>query len=178
MGGIKMPNQRNLPDMEQVYNTYFSAVYNYVYYRLLHKADTEDVVSEVFMKVCRNLQRYDSEKASLKTWIFRITDNALTDFYRRRKPAVSFNQDETGLENVLHIHFDTQYEQECEPTRRAVLDALRQLPERDRIFVYYRYFLGVSNREIARRSGVNENTVSTVLSRARGKLKTILRDEI
>ena len=173
-----MQNQRNSLSMEEVYNTYFSAVYNYVFYKLLHKANAEDIVSQVFMKVCRHLDRFDPEKASLKTWIFRITDNTLTDFYRRQKPTVSYSHDETGLENVLHIHFDQQYEQECAPLRQTVLNALRQLPERDRMFIYYKYFENTTNREIARRMGMNENTVSAALSRARQKLKTILKDEI
>lgn len=164
--------------MEEVYRSYFSMVYNYVFYRLLHKANTEDVVSQVFMKVCRHLDRFDPDKASLKTWIFRITDNTLTDFYRRQKPTVSYSHDETGLENVLHIHFDQQYEQECAPTRRIVLDALKQLSERDRTFVYCKYFMNITNREIARRTGMNENTVSAILARARQKLKLILKDEI
>ena len=173
-----MQNQRNSLSMEEVYNTYFSAVYNYVFYKLLHKANAEDIVSQVFMKVCRHLDRFDPEKASLKTWIFRITDNTLTDFYRRQKPTVSYSHDETGLENVLHIHFDQQYDQECAPLRQTVLNALRQLPERDRMFIYYKYFENTTNREIARRMGMNENTVSAALSRARQKLKTILKDEI
>jgi len=173
-----MQNQRNKLNMEEVYNTYFSMIYNYIFYKLLHKANTEDVVSQIFMKVCRHLDRFDPEKASLKTWIFRIANNTLTDFYRRQRPTVSYSHDETGLENVLHIHFDDQYEQECEPTRRIVLDALRQLSERDRTFVYMKYFLNITNREIARRMDMNESTVSAVLARARKKLKTILADEI
>lgn len=173
-----MQNQRNIPSMEEVYSSYFPMVYNYVYYRLLHKANTEDVVSQVFMKVCGHLNRFDPEKASLKTWIFRITNNTLTDFYRRQKPVVSYNGDESGLENVLFVHFDEQYDQFCAPQRQAVLEALKQLPERDRCFIYYKYYLNISNREIARRMGMNENTVSGILARARQKLRTILGDEI
>ena len=173
-----MQDQGYKLNMEEVYNTYFSMVYNYVFYKLLHKANTEDVVSQVFMKVCRHLHSFDPEKASLKTWIFRIANNTLTDFYRKQKPTVSYSHDETGLENVLHIHFDQQYEQECAPTRQIVLNALKQLSERDRSFVYMKYFLNITNREIARRMNMNESTVSAVLARARQKLKGILADEI
>lgn len=173
-----MANQRELLDMEQVYETYFSPVYNYVFYRLLNRENTEDVVSQVFEKVCRHLTAFDARKASLKTWIFRITDHALIDFYRRQRPALSIDHEESGLENVLFVHFDEQYDRQTEPTRQAVLAALRQLPERDRTFIYCKYYLNITNREIARRMNMNENTVSAIMARARQKLKGLLEEEL
>lgn len=165
-------------NMEDVYNEYFSAVYNYVFYKLLNRENTEDVVSQVFMKVCSHLASFDPGKASLKTWIFRITDHALIDYYRKQRPTLSMDHEESGLENVLFVHFDEQYDRQMEPTRKAVLAALRQLPERDRMFIYYKYYLGITNREISRRMNMNENTVSGVMLRARQKLKGILAQEL
>lgn len=173
-----MGNQRGLPDMEEVYNTYFSPVYNYVFYKLLNRENAEDVVSQVFMKVCSHLSGFDPEKASLRTWIFRITDHALIDFYRRQKPVLSMDNEENGLDNVLSVHFDDQYDRVVAPERQMVLEALRQLPERDRTFVYYKYYLNITNRDIARQMNMNENTVSAILARARQKLKGILMDEL
>ena len=164
--------------MEEVYNAYFPMIYNYVFYRLLNRENTEDVVSQIFLKVMRHLPGFDPARASVKTWIFRIADNALIDFYRRQKPSVSIDAEDAGPDNVLSVHFDDQYDSLMTPRRRAVLDALRQLPERERMFIYYRYFLNVTNREIARRMNMNENTVAAVMSRARSKLKGILTDEV
>ena len=165
-------------DMEDVYNTYFSPVYNYVFYRLLNRENTEDVVSLVFEKVMTKLHTFDPSKASLKTWIFRITDNALVDYYRRRRPSLSMDCEESGLENTLHIHFDEQYEQIMEPERRMLLEAMARLPERDRLFIYYKYYENITNREIARRLEMNESTVAAVLARARQKLKVLLEENM
>ena len=172
-----MPFAIQAPSMEEVYNAYFSTVYNYVFYRLLNRENTEDIVSQVFMKVLRHLPSFDPSRASMKTWLLRIADHALIDFYRRQKPLLSYSQSETGLENILNIHFDDQYDQVIEPRRKEVLAALRELPERDRLFIYYKYFLNITNREIARRMNMNENTVSAIMARARNKLKNILTDE-
>lgn len=169
-----MIQQAETLDMESVYQTYFPTVYNYVYYKLLNRENTEDIVSQVFIKVLRHLSNFDPGKASVKTWILRITDNTLTDFYRRQRPSVSIDNEENGLDNVLNVHFDEQYDQAFSPTRRAVQQALAQLPERDRMFIYYKYFEGITNREIARMLDMNENTVAATLSRARQKLKTVL----
>lgn len=164
-------------DMEEVYRAHFSMVYNYVFYRLLNKENTEDVVSQIFMKVMQHLNRFDPEKASLKTWIFRIAENSLIDFYRRQRPGISMDQEDAGLDRVLQVHFDDQYDQAFSSRRQAVLNALRQIHERDRMFVYCKYFLNISNREIAWRTHMNENTVSAVMARARKKLQAVLDAE-
>lgn len=173
-----MTCQSGLMNMEEIYNEHFSMVYNYVFYKLLNKESTEDVVSQVFLKVVAHLGSFDPAKASIKTWIFRITDHTLIDFYRRQKPNLSIDHEESGLENVLHVHFDEQYEQQLDPMRQTVLAALQQLPERERMFIYYKYYLNITNREIARRMNMNENTVSAIMARARKKLKGILAEEL
>lgn len=165
------------PRIEDVYEEYFPVLYNYVYYKLLNRENTEDIVSQVFMKVMQHLHRYDPAKASMKTWILRICDHTLIDFYRKQKSVISYSQAETGLENTLHVDFEDEYKKILSQERKMVLEALKTLPERDRMFIYYKYFLGITNREIARRLNMNENTVSAVMARARKKLKILLSDE-
>lgn len=165
-------------DIETVYHEYFPIIYNYVFYRLLNRENTEDIVSQVFLKVLKHLDTFDPKKASLKTWICRITDHMLIDFYRRQRPNLSMDDEESGIRNELHIHFDEQYEQVASPLRKTVLAALEELSERERMFVYYRYFLNITNREIARQMNMNENTVSAIMARARKRLQGILAEEI
>lgn len=164
--------------MEEVYNTYFSSVYNYVFYRILDRETTEDIVSDVFMKVLRHLDRFDAQKASMKSWIMRIADRTLIDHYRRQRPSVSFDNEEAGVERLVPVQFEDQYEQLMSPARRELLAALKQLPERERLFIYYRYFLNITNRRIAREMNMKENTVSTVLHRARRNLRVLLQDRV
>ena len=164
--------------IEKVYEQYFSMIYNYVYYKLLNRENSEDIVSQVFLKVLKNLHRFDPEKASMKTWLFRITDHTLIDFYRRQKPAGSIDDEETGFDNLLTTDFDEEYNRILNPRRRMLLEALKTLPERERTFIYYKYFLNITNREIARRMEMNENTVSAVMARARKKLQRILEDQL
>lgn len=164
--------------IESVYEEYFSQIYNYVYYKLLNRENAEDIVSQVFMKVLKNLHLFDSEKASMKTWLFRITDHTLIDHYRKTRPTSSIDDENAGFENTLSVDFEEEYNRILNPKRRMVLDAIRDLPEKDRTFIYYRYFMNISNREIAQRMQMNENTVSAIMARARNKLRQILGDQI
>ena len=65
---------------EAMYREYFPKIYNYIFYRILSKEDTEDIVSEIFTKTARSADAFDSQKASFNTWIYRIAKNVLIDF--------------------------------------------------------------------------------------------------
>ena len=49
------------------------------------RADPEDIVQEVWWRAMDSFGRYDPEKASFRTWIFRIATNVLLETYRRGK---------------------------------------------------------------------------------------------
>ena len=166
-----MPNYMNPAAFEQVYEKYFRRVYNFVFFRLLHREKTEDVVSQVFMKVFEGLQNYDMRKGSLDTWIFTIARNTLTDFYRLRKPAFS-------LDDERHQEPSVDFEEQCnliaDEELRELYMALTQLDERTRTVLTLKYFGTFTNREIAAQTGINESTVSTLCCRGVAKLQTIL----
>ena len=136
----------------------------------MSREDTEELVSEVFIKVATNLERFDSEKAQFKTWIYRIAQNTLIDFYRTRKPEASLDDENVDWEPS--VDFEAQLESITSPKRRAIYQALTKLKERERMIIYYRFFEGYTNREIAKLLRMNESTVGTVLNRALKKLKT------
>lgn len=157
-------------DFEKIYNEYFPKIYNYIFYRLMSREDTEELVSEVFLKVVGNLEQFDSEKAQFKTWIYRIAQNTLIDFYRTRKPEASLDDENVDWEPS--VDFEAQLESITSPKRRAIYQALTKLKERERMIIYYRFFEGYTNREIAKLLQMNESTVGTVLNRVLKKLKT------
>lgn len=156
-------------DFEQMYREYFPRIYNYVFYRLLSREETEDIVSEVFLKIARNASRFDTKKASFKTWIYTIAKNALTDYYRAKKAALSLDGEDYGI--ALSVDFEEQLNQISSPDRKILYQELAALKERERTMVYYKYFEGYNNRQIAAILDMNESTVATVLFRALKKLR-------
>lgn len=60
------------------------SIYNFIVY-LIGKNNAPDIVQETFIKVWKNLHKFDIEKASFKTWIFTIAKNTATDFLRKKK---------------------------------------------------------------------------------------------
>jgi RNA polymerase sigma-70 factor (ECF subfamily) len=78
---------------------YTSPLYNFTV-RLTDKNNAPDIVQEIFIKVWKNLHRFDTAKASFKTWLFTIAKNTITDFLRKKK-ILSFSDlpARTGGEN-------------------------------------------------------------------------------
>ena len=56
-----------------------------------------DIVQDVFIKVWKNIKRFDHNKANFKTWIFTITRNTITDYLRKKK-MINFSSLDTKEE--------------------------------------------------------------------------------
>ena len=50
--------------------------------RVQNTCDVEDLVSQIFLKVYKSLDGFDSSRASVSTWIYTITRNTVIDFFR------------------------------------------------------------------------------------------------
>jgi RNA polymerase sigma-70 factor (ECF subfamily) len=66
---------------------YTPLLYNFSV-RFVGSGYAADIVQEVFIKVWKNIKRFDIGKAHFKTWVFTITRNTITDYLRKKKSIV------------------------------------------------------------------------------------------
>ena len=71
-------------DFNLLYERYFSRVYSFIQMRLRNRADSEEVVQEVFIAVFRSIDSYRGQ-ASLVSWIYGIAKNSVNNHLRRAK---------------------------------------------------------------------------------------------
>ncbi len=143
--------------------------------------DVEDLAQEVFMRVYRNLQRFRSQ-SSFYTWLYRITVNVFFDHNKKRKRADVRLQ---RLQNAMVDVSNTRPEAD-DPFRaafeRLTTDtfsrAIAMLPEPFRDVVAMREVDDLSYEEIAMQTGISIGTVRSRLSRARARLKEVLRPQL
>ena len=127
-------------------------------------ASAEDITQEVFLMLWLKAAEFDASKARLTTWLHRMAHNLAIDQLRKR-------QREAPLEGVED--FESAADEETDDPAR-VLQALMQLPERQRSALTLTYYQDLSNREVADIMGLGTRAVESLLVRARSALKKIL----
>lgn len=161
-------------DLSAMYEKYFSRIFNFVFYRLLHREHAEDVVSDVFFKVISNHHRFDPSKASFSTWIFTIAENSVIDHFRKRRRFAAFPDGANAPEIPVEIDFEEQYEKIYGDDRKKLYAALAKLDDRERRVISLKYFGGFANRDISSLTGINESTVSTICARTLSRLRALM----
>jgi RNA polymerase sigma-70 factor (ECF subfamily) len=141
-------------------------------------SDIEDLTQEVFLRIFRNLHRFRGQ-SSFYTWLYRITINVFFDHSKKRKRAdARLNRLQSAL---IDVSDQRPY---SEDPFRATYDALTYqtfsaaiatLPELFRDVVAMREVDDFSYEEIALATGISIGTVRSRLSRARARLKELLR---
>ena len=66
--------------MEEVYKQYYSRLLSFINSQVHNKEDANDILSEVFIKIYKNIDKLDSDE-KLTSWIFTVTRNTIVDFY-------------------------------------------------------------------------------------------------
>lgn len=88
---IKDYFQGDAKALELLIARYLPLVYGYLLRFVRHAPDAEDITQEVFVKVWKQLKKFEPEK-SFKAWILSIAKNTAIDFFRRKKiiPLAAF----------------------------------------------------------------------------------------
>ena len=157
-----------MPDLEQIYLEYKNKVTGYIKARVHRWADAEDLCADVFEKIQRKLDDFDTAKASMNTWIFTITRNTVIDYFRRTRPT------EEPDENLAD---DTEVDEGLlrTETLSELAGALKALPEEMRDIIVLRYYDGKPLTEIADMMGLSYGAVKLRHQSALVKLRKFMR---
>ena len=163
----------NVDVMEKIYLEYREKVFRYVRGKVVSEADAEDVTSEIFLKVQTSLDSYDEEKATLSTWIYTITHNAVCNYYRdESKRALTLD------ENALYSDWDDDVmaEIENEILKENLAIALETLTEREQDIIVLYYYHALPLRDIAIKMGITYTNAKFIKHQAISKLKLAMKN--
>lgn len=140
--------------------------------------DVDDLAQEVFLRIFRNLPRFRGQ-SSFYTWLYRITVNVFFDHNKKRKRAdVRLARLQSALVDVTNVRHDGEdpyFACHNALTQDEFFKAIEALPEAFRAVVSMREVDDLSYEEIAVQTGISIGTVRSRLSRARARLKELLR---
>jgi RNA polymerase sigma-70 factor (ECF subfamily) len=149
-----------MSDFERIYERYVDAVVRYTCRCVGRRDVAEDITSEVFLTLHRNLEHVDV--AELPAWLFTVAKNKAIDYWRRTKLEERYIQSLPAAETTW------------EPPLEMWLRESKSLKPVHRACLILRYVHGMNRDEIARRLGLTETQVKGHLQYAR----TLLRREL
>lgn len=156
---------------EQIFKDYHDKVLHLIYGKINNYTLAEDLTSEVFLKVYSKLDTFDETKASISTWIYRIAQNTVIDYFRTRK-VYSEVPEEIAQESEIDDEILNN------ETLDALADALTELPERDRDLIILHYYHGLTLKEAAEKIGMSYSNAKLVHNKSLVVLERLMKDYI
>jgi len=149
--------------MENVIKVYSTMVYRLAFSQTRNKSDADDIYQEVFLRYIRKKPQFETEEHK-KAWFIRVTINCckkmwVSAWIRKMAPIDETIVFETKEETNLH------YE-------------LQKLPMKYRAVIHLFYYEDLSVEEISEILNQKPSTIRTQLTRARYKLKEIMKEDL
>lgn len=157
----------------QIYELLLDDIYKYVYFKV-RSEDAHDICEDVFLKVWESIQSYrEQEKASFRSWVFKIAHNLIIDYYRKHKEIISL--EEGGLLEAVSQEQNPAQIADTTLTLDYLQKALRQLKEEHQQVIVLRFLNDMSYEEMTEIVGKTEGALRIVVHRALQELREILK---
>lgn len=149
---------------------HYSAALNAIIYGVVGNAAVcEDVLQEVFIRIFRKIEQYDSSKSRLYTWMAQIARNAAIDWMRKTGNQVTLmNQKEPD-------DVPNQASTSINPDTTDIRQWIARLPKPEQQVLRLAYLEGHTQEEI---SQLLQTPLGTIKSRVRSglvKLRTLMQ---
>ena len=147
-------------ELEEAMGRYETTVFRLAYSYTRSRSDAQDICQEVFLRYYCRRPIFASEEHR-RAWLLRVTvnrcKNHLNSWWVRRTGPLD---DRIPMPEPEYLELD---------------EALRRLPEKDRLVIHLFYYEDCSTREIAKLTRTTEGAVRTRLTRARQQLGRFLK---
>ncbi len=155
----------------ELYSLYSKAMYNICLRMVKNEMDAEDMLQSSFTDVFTKLHSFNYQ-ASIGAWIKRIVINNCINFLKKRKLQLQEL-------NETHDYYSPEEDQSTQPAYsvETIKRAIFELPDGYRVVFSLYAMEGYDHSEIASILGVSEATSKSQYSRAKGKLRTLLKEK-
>ncbi len=155
----------------ELYDRFGSLVFKVARQLLSTRAEAEDAVQEIFVRLWQTADRYDHRRAKLVTWVMLIARRHLIDRLRRnavRGGVTSFRQDSAGEQGSEHT---PDYKPLRDERNSSLLQRITELPELQRVVIERAYLQGYTLREVSEQLEAPLGTIKSALSRGLARLR-------
>jgi RNA polymerase sigma-70 factor (ECF subfamily) len=189
MAGASGQDERDLALMQRVaaceekavaelYDRFGSLVFRMAFQAMPGRAEAEDAVQEIFVRLWRTAGRYDPNRAALVTWVMLIARRHIVDKLRRSKARIRASSlDGAQAPSPAAPEFDMS-RMEKDERFVALMQRINSLPELQKVVVTRAYLGGQTLRQIGDELNIPLGTIKSALSRALVRLRERASEEV
>lgn len=155
----------------KLYGLYAKAMYNLSFRMMNSVVEAEDVLQEAFTEAFLKLKSYKYE-ASFGAWLKRIVINKCLNKLKKRNIQMVLVDEKELPENI-----EEENEKDIKYEVDKIITAVQKLPDGYRIILELYLFEGYDHVEISQILKISVSTSKSQYSRAKMRLKSILKDE-
>ena len=146
---------------------YQQMAYNLAFRIVCDEDDAKDVVQESFIKIWKNMKRYDS-KAKFSTWMYTIVTNTAIDYLRTTKKRAMINIDNLG-EKLSDTNMENELENE--ELGQIIKMASDGLTTKQRLVFVLRDLQGLKSEEVGEILKLSSTSIKSNLYHARNNIR-------
>ena len=146
------------------------------YLVLQDEALAEDVAQETFLRIFQRIRFFD-ETRPFEPYLMRSVVNAALDTIEKLKHETYFDSESDEVERLMSRAMSVEAQAELGELQEQILAAIAHLPPRQRAVIVQRYYLEMSEKEMAQALEAPAGTVKWLLNAARSRLRTLLKSE-
>lgn len=154
------------------FSSYRSQLFNYISYKIENKEDAEDLVQDTFVRLleCGKMLRKDT----VKSFIFTIAHNLITDYLRRfyKKQEITSYMMESIKPEVRSFESDI-IARDLEKHEKAVM---HMLPSQRKKIYYMNRFMDMSSDDISDKLCLSKRTVENHLFLGRKEIRKYIKE--
>lgn len=161
--------------LERLYDEHAQALFAFLLNLTRNETDTRDILQDVFVKLARNPEVLEGV-ANVRSFLLRLAHNATIDLARR-----THTRERYGAEQQNEPVFAQSPNPDEQSFRQALVEALGELPEEQRVVVHLKLWEGMTFEAIAELLDISLNTAASRYRYGLDKLRQRLRplyDEI
>ncbi|MDB5246291.1 MAG: sigma-70 family polymerase sigma factor [Segetibacter sp.] len=165
-----MLKQRQESAFSYLYDHYSGSLYSVILGIIPDREIASDILQDVFIKIWRQIETYDTTKGRLFTWMLNVARNASIDALRSKNYQQG-QQNRELTENVYDAAGSTQTNTDKIGLRKIV----HKLKDDYRVLIELSYFEGFTQDEISKMLRIPLGTVKTRLRTALIQLKQVIK---
>ena len=157
-----------------LYDRYQTKIYRFIYLKVSHREEAEDLTHQVFLSAWKNINGYVYQGLPFSSWLYKMSRNAVIDHYRTKKYNVCIDE---ISEDIPQLIMESDFEKTGEKMNlKIVYSCLKKLPFNYKEVLTMRFVDGMEIGEISKLIGKSSGAVKVIQHRAMQKLKDFIKE--